>query len=119
MGTYCSVADVWEQIKIDDSEMSDDDIEKRITEAEKWINGVQDATYSAPIHDLIKYACACYAAGLVLEFFFTASEPNVSDHPKNLKKRAREYLDAYNSSANPVESGMEKINSDFFEDDTG
>ena len=119
MGTYCTVVDVWEQIKIDDGVMSDDDIEKRITESEKWVNASQDATYSAPIDDMIKYATACYAASLVLNFLFTASEPNASDHPKTLRKRAREYLDAYNKASHSVESGMEKINSDFFETDTG
>jgi len=119
MGTYCLVTDVWEQIKMDDAVMSDDDVEKRITESEKWINGVQDTTYTAPIADLIKYACACYAASLVLEFLFTASEPNTSDHPKSLKKRANEYLDAYNQAVSDPESGMEKINSDFFVTDTG
>lgn len=119
MGTYCTVQDVWEQIKIDDQEMSDDEIEKRITEAEKWVNATQDATYSAPIDDMIKYATACYAAALVLNYLFTASEPNASDHPKSLRKRAREYIEAYNKAAHSVESGTEKINSDFFEDDTG
>ena len=34
MGTYCTVQDVWEQIKIDSGEMVDDEIEKRITEAD-------------------------------------------------------------------------------------
>lgn len=119
MGTYCTVQDVWEQIKIDDQEMSDDEIEKRITEAEKWVNATQSTTYSAPIDDMIKYATACYAASLVLDYLFTASEPNASDHPKRLMKRAKEYLDAYNDASQSDESGMEKINSDFFETDTG
>ena len=119
MGSYATVADVWEQIKIDDAEMSDDEIEKRITESEKWVNAVQDATYSAPVDDMIKYATACYAASLVLDFLFTASEPNVSEHSKVLRARAREYLDAYNDAVHSVESGIEKINSDFFENDTG
>ena len=119
MGTYCTVADVWEQIKIDDQEMSDDNVEKRITEAEIWVNGIQDNTYSGTIPDLIKYATACYTASLVLNFLFTASEPNASDHPKVLANRAREYLNTYGKSTYDPESGMEKVNSDFFDTDTG
>jgi len=119
MGTYCTVADVWEQVKMDDQDMSDDDVEKRITEAETWVTGIQDETYSGTIPDLIKYATACYAAGLVWNFFFTASEPNQSDLSRTLRKRAREYLDAYTKSAYDPESGMEKVNSDFFDTDTG
>ena len=119
MGTYCTVADVWEQVKKDDQVMSDDDVELRITEAEIWVNGIQDETYSGTIPDLIKYATACYAASLVLNFLFTASEPNASDHPKVLRKRAREYLDSYTKAATDPESGMEKVNSDFFGTDTG
>ena len=119
MGTYCTVADVWEQIKIDDSEMSDDEVEKRITQAEVWVNGEQDTTYSGTIPDLIKYATAYYAASLVYDYFFTASEPNESNLSKTLKKQAREYLTSYTKSTYDPESGMEKVNSDFFETDTG
>jgi len=119
MGTYCTVQDVWDQIKITDGEMSDDDVEKKITEAETWLNGEQDTTYSAPINALIKYAAACYSAGLVLDFLFTASEPNESNQSGILKSKAKDYLDIYNSSGSSVDSGMDKINSDFFEDDTG
>lgn len=119
MGTYCTVADVWEQIKIDDDVMSDDEVEKRITQAEKWVNGVQDATYSGTIPDLIKYATACYAASLIYDFIFTAGEPNESNHAKRLEQRARDYLANYNEAVHDPESGIEKINSDFFETDTG
>ncbi len=119
MGTYCTVLDVWEQIKMDDKVMTDDNVEKRITEAEIWVNGIQDESYSGTIPDLIKYATACYAASLVLNFLFTASEPNASDHPKALMKRAREYLDTYGKAAYDPESGVEKVNSDFFDTDTG
>ena len=119
MGTYCLVSDVWEQIKIDDGEMSDDNIELRITEAEVWVNGIQDETYSGTIPDLIKYATACYAAGKVYDYFFTGSEPNESNISKTLKKQAREYLDSYTKADTEPESGMEKVNSDFFDTDTG
>jgi len=119
MGTYCTVKDVWEQIKIDDDVMSDDDVEKRITQAEEWVNGVQDASYSGTIPTLIKYATACYAASLIYNFLFTEHEPNASNQGQILEKRAREYLETYNAAAHSVESGMEKINSDFFSTDTG
>ncbi len=119
MGTYCTVKDVWGQIKMDDQVMSDDDVETRITEAETWVNNYQDTTYSAPVDDAIKYATACYTAALVLDFLFTASEPNASAHPASLRKRAKEWLDKYNAASYDPESGMEKVNSDFFDTDTG
>lgn len=121
MGTYCMVNDVWEQIKIDDGVMTDDEVEKRITEAEKWVNGYQATSYSAPIDDLIKYATAAYTAALIYDFLFTASEPNESNQSKRLVQKAKEYLDAYNESLDEAQenSDIAKINSDFFEDDTG
>lgn len=121
MGIYCTVQDVWEKIKIDDGVMSDDEVEKRITEAEKWVNGYQATSYTAPIADLIKYATAAYAASLVLDFLFTASEPNESNQSKRLVQKAKEYLDAYSESQDEAQenSDIAKINSDFFEDDTG
>ncbi len=119
MGTYCLVSDVWEQIKMDDKVMSDDEVEKRITEAEIWVNGIQDETYSGTIPDLIKYARACHSGSSGQDFLFTASEPNESNHPMILRKRAREYLTSYTKSTYDPESGMEKVNSGFFDTDTG
>lgn len=119
MGTYCSVADVWEQIKIDDSEMSDDEVEKRITQAEVWVDGEQDTSYAGTIPDLIKYATSCYAASLVYDYFFTASEPNESNQAKELRRKAKNYLASYTKASYDPESGMEKVNSDFFDPDTG
>lgn len=115
MGTYCTISDVWEQININQSEMTDDEIEKRITEAEYWINNTQDTTYSGTIPDMIKYATACYAAGLVLDFLFTTNAPNESIQSRRLIARAKEYLHAYNSASYDPESGIEKINSEYFD----
>lgn len=119
MGDYCTIADVWEQIKIDSGEMTDDEVEKRITQAEHWVNGVQDTTYSGTIPDLIKYATACYAASLVFDYLFTEAEPNFSNTANSLRKRAKEYLNSYETSIQDPESGMEKVNSDFFDVDSG
>ncbi len=119
MGTYCNVADVWEQIKIDDAEMSDDEVEKRITQAEVWVNTKQQTTYSGTIPDPIKYATACYAASIVYNFFYTENEPNESSTASVLRKRAKEYLTDYSKDTYDPESGIEKVNSDFFEPDTG
>jgi len=119
MVTYCTVADVWEQIKIDDAEMSDDEVEKRITQAEVWVNSKQQTTYSGTIPDSIKYATACYAASIVYDFFYTESSPNESTLSKTLRIRAKEYLTDFSKDVYDPESGMEKINSDFFDPGTG
>lgn len=121
MGTYCTVDDVKQQIQIDatNPEMDNDGIELRITEAETWVNGEQDTTYSAPIPDLIKYATAAYAGGLVMAYLYTATEPNESSQSKELMMRAKRYLKDYTKASYEPESGMEKINSDFFDTDTG
>ena len=119
MGTYCTVQDVWEQIKIDAGVMEDDNVELRITQAEKWVDNYQDSTYTETIPDSIKFATACYASALILDYLFTSGEPNSSGQSKLLEKRAKDWLDSYNTASNPVESELEKVNSDFFENDTG
>lgn len=119
MVTYCDVADVWEQIKIDDAEMSDDNVEKRITQAEVWVNQKQQTTYSGTIPDSIKYATACYAASIIYDYFYTENEPNKSNAGTVLRMRAKEYLMDYAKDTYDPESGMEKVNSDFFSPDTG
>ena len=119
MGTYCEVSDVWEKIQIDSGVMADNEIEKRITEAEEWVNGVQDTTYSGTIPELIKYATACYASSLVLDYLYTGQEPNQSNHSKRLINRAKDYLKNYNEAVYEPESGLEKVNSDFFDVDSG
>lgn len=118
MGDYCTIADVWQQIKIDEGEMKDSEVEKRITEAEQWVNAYQRTTYSSPVDDLIKYATATYAASLVYDFLFTALEPNQSSQAKVLRMRAKEYLDNYAQDTFDPESGVEKINSGFFDNES-
>jgi len=118
MGTYCSVEDVWEQIEISNEVISDDKVEKKIIEAEKWVNAVQDTTYST-VPDLIKYATASFAASLIMDFLYTEGEPNSSHQSARLKQKAIDYLESYNASVSDPESGLEKINSDFFDTDTG
>lgn len=114
MVTYCTVADVYEQIQMDSDVMTKEEVEKRITQAETWVNATQDATYSAPISDLIKYATACYAGSLILSYLFTTQEPNQSNQAKELIKKAENYLHIYNTSTQTEESGVGKINQEYF-----
>lgn len=114
MVTYCSVGDVCEQYKGLSGILAAFEIEKRIIQAEKWVDNYQDNTYVTSIPDSIKYATAYYAAGLIAEFFFTSDEPNDSKLAQRYYKRAQEFLDKYNEAIGS-DSGLSKINEEDFE----
>ena len=45
--------------------------------------------------------------------------PTESNQAKELRRKAKNYLDSYTKASYDPESGMEKVNSDFFDPDTG
>lgn len=119
MGDYATVSDVLQYINIDKEDMTTEEIEKRITEAESWVNDKQNVTTFDVLPDTpdrITKASAKKAGSLILDFLFSTTAPDQSAHGKRLEKQAEEELKLYDRATVDPESYVEKVNEDFFDD---